>query len=249
MNDKLIKNAYRIIFIAIVLCILAPITLTQPCFLKLFNYSTTGQIGDTIGGITAPILNLVGSILVFFALKAQIDANKLIQDQFDEQKKSDIDRKKILYISEQVNLIKQDIKEFSFSYKKETFKYNYEGSDAIYEFLSSIQRGGSHDKTHEEFIQANPKISELISLLGIINNAIQVISNSDISDFDKDYFYSLINYHYSSKVQQPLNTFSSKKKSLQKICNGCKQQHGIPDEIFDLDTIIRSKLNNKTATN
>lgn len=47
--------------------------------------SETGSIGDTIGGITAPFLSLLGSILVFAALKAQIDANRAVQMQFDKQ--------------------------------------------------------------------------------------------------------------------------------------------------------------------
>lgn len=49
--------------------------------------STTGFIGDTIGGLTAPFLSLTGSILVFAALKAQIDANKAVQEQFRAQQK------------------------------------------------------------------------------------------------------------------------------------------------------------------
>ena len=43
-----------------------------------FNFHETGQIGDTIGGTTAPIASLVGSILIYLALKAQIEANDLI---------------------------------------------------------------------------------------------------------------------------------------------------------------------------
>lgn len=50
---------------------------------------TTGFIGDTIGGLTAPFLSLAGSILVFAALKAQIDANKAVQEQFKVQQTED----------------------------------------------------------------------------------------------------------------------------------------------------------------
>ena len=50
------------------------------------SFSETGDIGDTIGGITAPISSLVGSILVFLALKGQILANKFTQEQIRDQK-------------------------------------------------------------------------------------------------------------------------------------------------------------------
>lgn len=51
-----------------------------------------GVIGDTIGGITAPFFNLLGSILVYVALRAQIDANKQINDQFIKQEKDNTRR-------------------------------------------------------------------------------------------------------------------------------------------------------------
>ncbi len=37
-----------------------------------YSFMQTGHLGDTIGGVTAPISSLVGSILVFLALKGQI---------------------------------------------------------------------------------------------------------------------------------------------------------------------------------
>lgn len=56
----------------------------------------TGPIGDTIGGTTAPFLSLVGSILVFAALRAQIHANEIVLKQFkreDLEKIEDIKNK------------------------------------------------------------------------------------------------------------------------------------------------------------
>lgn len=40
------------------------------------------DIGGTIGGVTAPFLGFFGSILVYLALKAQVKANELINEQF-----------------------------------------------------------------------------------------------------------------------------------------------------------------------
>lgn len=91
---KSLKNARWFIGIGIFLCVLAPFIATQKAIWGSFDFSQTGQIGDTIGGITAPIVNIIGAILVFYALKAQIDANRLIQDQFDEQKADELNRKK-----------------------------------------------------------------------------------------------------------------------------------------------------------
>ena len=52
--------------------LILPFLLTGQYFLERFNFSETGQIGDTIGGITAPFMSLIGAFLVFYALKAQV---------------------------------------------------------------------------------------------------------------------------------------------------------------------------------
>lgn len=68
--------------------ILLPLIFTWD-LISWISFKDKGEIGDTIGGITAPFIGFGGSILVYLALKAQIDANNKIQQQFDEQKKID----------------------------------------------------------------------------------------------------------------------------------------------------------------
>lgn len=53
------------------------------------SFKDKGEIGDAIGGITAPFIGFGGAILVYLALKAQIDANDKIQKQFADQTKID----------------------------------------------------------------------------------------------------------------------------------------------------------------
>lgn len=59
-----------------VLILLLPLLFTQTSTV-IFDLSWSGQIGDTIGGITAPFVGLVGSFLVYKAFLAQIEANKI----------------------------------------------------------------------------------------------------------------------------------------------------------------------------
>lgn len=76
---------YCVAILCFVLAFITPILFTGQDYTHFS--SNTGFIGDTIGGLTAPFLSLGGSILVFAALKAQIDANKAVQDQFVSQQK------------------------------------------------------------------------------------------------------------------------------------------------------------------
>ena len=66
------------------LILVAPFLLTRDW--SGIAFTETGDIGDTIGGITSPIVGLLGAILVYYALLEQIEANRLINEQFNEQK-------------------------------------------------------------------------------------------------------------------------------------------------------------------
>lgn len=56
-----------------------PYLFTQ--FFTGIDFNTTGQIGDTIGGITAPFINIAAAILVYLSFKEQIKANKLLSKE------------------------------------------------------------------------------------------------------------------------------------------------------------------------
>lgn len=64
----------------------------------------TGSIGDTIGGITAPFMSLIGSILVFAALRAQIQANDIVLKQFVKE-----DQEKIIDVKNKIEMLVLDI--------------------------------------------------------------------------------------------------------------------------------------------
>ena len=71
------KNKLEILLgLAFIATLFAPYILTRTSCIKSLDFSTTGQIGDTIGGITGPIINLIGAILVYVAFKEQRVANE-----------------------------------------------------------------------------------------------------------------------------------------------------------------------------
>lgn len=90
-SDYIEKNADKIALIAIGLMIVGIVIL--PWLLSQhywkFSFNHTGQIGDTIGGITAPLVGLVSAILIYLAFKVQIRANLEIQRQFKIQQFED----------------------------------------------------------------------------------------------------------------------------------------------------------------
>lgn len=65
-----------IVVIVVVLAVLAPVILTSHGF-ECFNKTGTGQIGDTIGGTTAPFWGFLSVILLYITLKEQQSFNKM----------------------------------------------------------------------------------------------------------------------------------------------------------------------------
>lgn len=75
MIEKITKNIGAIILIVVLIAILAPIIFTLPGF-EYFNKTTTGQIGDTIGGTTAPFWGFLSVVLLYLTFREQLNFNK-----------------------------------------------------------------------------------------------------------------------------------------------------------------------------
>jgi hypothetical protein len=74
---KLLANfpAYKLFGLGLLIMML-PALLTQTSF-SLFDFSSVGQVGDTIGGITAPFIGLLSAYLIYKAFIVQVEANKI----------------------------------------------------------------------------------------------------------------------------------------------------------------------------
>ncbi len=78
------------LFLGIIL-IICMLSLFIPFLIKHYyniKFTTTGEIGDIIGGSTAPILGIIGIIVTFYAFWIQFKANILQQNEFARQDKA-----------------------------------------------------------------------------------------------------------------------------------------------------------------
>ena len=66
-----ILSGKGVMIVGIIGVFISPILFTRGSLFKIFDFSNTGQIGDTIGGITAPIVGLVSIILLYLTLREQ----------------------------------------------------------------------------------------------------------------------------------------------------------------------------------
>jgi hypothetical protein len=82
-KEKIIDNRTETILISIIILagiIFFPWFFTRPYF-SVYNLGETGQIGDTIGGITSPFINEIGAILIYIAFKEQVNSSKSAREE------------------------------------------------------------------------------------------------------------------------------------------------------------------------
>ena len=211
-----------ILVVGIVSILFAPILFTQ---FGIISFNNTGQIGDTIGGITAPITGIIGSILVYLALRAQIRANEIIQTQISEQKIDEKDKKLLSYISELYGYFQRAISDFEYK--------DSNGNGALIKILSELSRI-NRKVAHDDSVFEKGKIAELNALFNLEKLFVKQLTKSTIDENDKEYFKELIRFHLESFVLPHIN-FESTIAPCE-IC-GSKEHNGIP---FKLAEIIKS---------
>ncbi len=119
--------AISLLLVGIFWIIFGPSLLIRPGLGGNYDFRKTGEIGDTIGGITTPVIALISAILIYLSFTAQIEANKIIQQESNFK-----------YILEEFNKIKETFKTFKYSPALEDNGYTsttYKGIQAI-TFLS-----------------------------------------------------------------------------------------------------------------
>lgn len=205
-----------------------------------FDYSKTGTFGDTIGGLTAPIIGIFSSLLIYFSFRAQIKANYIVQSQIEKQEKSENEKKVIEFINNLMLQFREEINEFSYSDYEGTFDNRqyvlHKGAEALKIYLRHITAECDYYNENEMEFLRFPSNQQYLGLLDILDKLIQIIRKSNLKLSDKEYFKSQIKYLFDYKLALlPGHEL--------KLCNKCKKTHlQLPcilnERLFLIDTRI-----------
>lgn len=204
--------AIVVLCFGVILLVYAPFLFTQ--YHTGIVFTGTGEIGDTIGGTTAPIASLIGSILVFLAFLSQIDANKLLITQVEKQEEDRYLQKNFEIISSLINVINESIN--NFKYRKEILIYppgmgfpirgsgkteflSVSGSEAIAEVLEKYYL--KLPNTSMQDINSNPNFAEVFYLLGLIINALNRIDSLPLEKSDDITLKFILSHIFFSKIE------------------------------------------------
>lgn len=117
---------FTLILISIILMLLATGFLTKPAFGTFWTFdNTTALIGDTIGGITAPILGLLTIALIYLTFT---DQRKFI----NEGKEADLFQSLMDYYREMKPLlINEEIENFTYKDQKEIWQNVHDNNNKL----------------------------------------------------------------------------------------------------------------------
>ena len=242
---KSLGQAKWMLLVGGLVILIMPFVLTGHYFNERFNFSVTGQIGDTIGGITAPFLNLIGAFLVFYALQAQVKANELIQDQIDKDNEAKECENEAQNLNQLYSYLTDNIKCFHFTtlpiqqlknIEDIETKAEFSGGEAFYHLFSQIR---CHFHGTQEELHSNQAVSELLSVLKIMDLLLDKLKNTKSKN--KEILITLVRHIFDYKIVTRIR--EENEADLQVIfCEDCDCNHGLPDDLRNLILQIRQKL-------
>jgi len=244
ISKSLRRAKWMLLFGGLVILIM-PFMLTGQYFNERFNFSVTGQIGDTIGGITAPFLNLIGAFLVFYALQAQVKANELIQDQIDKDNEAKECENEAQNLNQLYSYLTDNINSFHFktfrieqlkNIEETDTKTEFSGGEAFYHLFSQIR---CHYHGTQEELHSNQAVSELLSILKIMDLLLDKLQNTKSKN--KEILTTLVRHLFDYKIVTRIR--AENEADLQVVfCEVCDSNHGLPDDLRNLILQIRQKL-------
>ncbi len=172
------------------------------------SYTATGQIGDTFGGLTAPIVAFVAAFLTFIAFWAQFKSNKAQTEQFEKQ--ANKDNKEIIESNffRLLEMHNRNIDEFRINEtitKRSVFKEYFKEFKASLKILE-LSLSKNNITSLESFDKVN--IAYLAFFTGVYDNSDKLLK-SLLSKYDSKFVNSYIDLLRSSS-----DTFNSSDKKF-----------------------------------
>lgn len=141
----------------IIIAFLLVFTFTRPALWEAFDFSNTGQIGDTIGGITAPLFNLIAAILIYISFNEQNKANKIQTEALDEERKRTNSINEFNQLNDLINQVKIELDNIELECRTAVGDtLTYVGSEALEEFSRYYKNENTYYSiiNHKDFYSA-----------------------------------------------------------------------------------------------
>ena len=210
-------NFWPLVIAAIaVLCL--PAILNRPTIfgIEALDFSNSGQIGDTIGGITAPFFNLIAAVLIYLSFKEQTKANEYFVRSSKIEKEHDL----LFHLIENL-----DSRIGAFEYRPTNdSKTTYSGTAGIQFYTNNLHKDDASvakqlvdsldkDPHDDDAPYTLPYYSDVYQIVRLIEFTASKISNADfrIDHAEKDEvkisLFERLDITYSTSLKHSIDTF------------------------------------------
>lgn len=238
MENNLDKNAKWLLIFGVVFTFLFPLLLP---ILDKTGIGSYGVVGDAIGGITNPISQLIGSILLYLALKAQLSANTIVQNQIEKDNIKEEQQHNTEQIRAFYSFFQETIKNFSYEFSDANGKQLLYGKRAIKCFLNDLEQM-KVDIHNTDDVLMYDGVRELLSILKsaeeLFNRIDTISSKSQHILFYRTLLQHelLFNIFPYQDLDDDINIKTGK-------CTICADAHSYyPPIIFDKIKLLESKF-------
>ncbi len=227
------ENSLVICFLILgtLLTIIVPLLLP---LLPLKHLQGYGDIADAFGGIANPIGQIVGFVVLYLALRAQIKANSILQLQVNNENNKEMQRRGVKLVHELYTFLENNINTFSYESKFENGKgmQVLHGRRAIRCFIDDIEEMNIDLHNAEQLLQKDG-VREILSILRIAENTLDRIKDAEIDETDKLFYIDLMKHELTFSIF-PYTELDESANLKLAVCEECHEPHGnYPPLIFD----------------
>jgi hypothetical protein len=204
-KDRSILNIPNYFLIPIIVCIALGLAYSSiHIFTGYQTFKESGTMGDTIGGLTAPVFSLIASILVFISFKEQYKANQLQKQALDQEIKRTNSINEYNQIVDLINEIKIEVDSLSFHYDPLLGMQegkDYYGIDTIANLNKTV-----FEITTRKYIESF--WDELVLSLNLINFTINKIDSYQYKK-EEQQVLKIKFYNFLKKISSDIYTYST----------------------------------------
>ncbi len=184
------KRSRWFLAFGIALVVASPFFMLQPIAVKLF--SGKGDIGNAIGGITAPFVGFIGAILVYLSFEQQIEANQIQREAlrnqvFQEQVRNEYDT------------LEKHLAEIKDEFYNLRYRRGITGQDALEAYSDDIKKYGY--TIYPDTLEFEYGVRYLMLL---VNAFEEQLETSIIRGEQKNYLAKKFLYFYEAKIKLQL---------------------------------------------
>lgn len=206
-DEKIVNKPFIFAMIGFVLFLIGLVfILTRPSNSWTMDLSNNGQIGDTIGGIVGPVINLVSIIFLYISFKSQISANRIQAKQIRQEREINQKNNNFNSLMEIFKGLKDDYNNLIIkSGPNEIY-----GKIAINAYITAFKKATSPEQI--KTMKNQHIVKDFLFIVKQYNIILFRIENSLLNNEDKELLSTLLVNYYSTKLSNQID-------SLIKLCD------------------------------